>query len=129
MTSVHLTRDLAGSLLAYARDQYPNEMIVLLRAKRSRERILIHQVIFAPFMRSGRAESMFNPYQVPIDSSIIGTAHSHPSGSTRPSLEDLLHVYGSIMMIVAYPFTDESCIEIYDAKGNTLGWDLVNEEE
>ena len=128
MTRVQLTRTLAESLLAFSRDQYPNEMLVLLRAKKGKGVMLIHQVVFAPFMTGAHSASTFNPYQVPIDSSIVGTAHSHPSGSNRPSLQDLLHVYGSIMMIVAYPFVGPECIAVYDSKGNPVGWDLVDDE-
>jgi proteasome lid subunit RPN8/RPN11 len=101
-------------------------MIVLLRAKRTKESMLIHQVVFAPFMQGAHSASTFNPYQVPIDASIVGTAHSHPSGSKRPSLQDLLHVYGSVMMIVSYPFNGTECIAVYDSRGNPLGWDLVD---
>ena len=127
MPRIELTKLLAESLLAYSKDQYPNEMLVLLRAKRSKETMRIHQVVFAPFMASGHAEATFNPYQVPIDASIVGTAHSHPSGSDKPSLQDLLHVYGSIMMIVAYPFVGADDISIYDPRGNPLSWDLVDD--
>lgn len=128
MTRIQLTKTLADSLLAFSKDQYPNEMLVLLRAKKTKGVMLIHQVVFAPFMAGGRAASTFNPYQVPIDSSIVGTAHSHPSGNNHPSLQDLLHVYGSVMMIIAYPFMGAECIAVYDAHGTPLSWDLVDEE-
>jgi proteasome lid subunit RPN8/RPN11 len=126
---VHLTRTLMRSLLAFAHDQYPNEMLVLLRGKRSGESLLVHQVVFAPFMLGGRSSSTFNPYQVPIDSSIVGTAHSHPSGVTRPSVEDLLHPYGSVMMIVGYPFREKEDVAIYDSKGRPLEWEVIEDEE
>jgi proteasome lid subunit RPN8/RPN11 len=125
---IQLTKELANSLLEFSKDQYPNEMIVLLRAKRSKEVMLIHQVVFAPFMMGGRSASTFNPYQVPIDSSIVGTAHSHPSGSNRPSLTDLLHVYGSVMMIISYPFVGPECIAVYDSRGDPVSWDIVDGE-
>jgi len=129
VTRVQLTRTLADSLLAFSKDQYPNEMLVLLRAKRKEDVMLIHQVVFAPFMQGARSASIFNPYQVPVDASIVGTAHSHPSGSNRPSLQDLLHVYGSVMMIVSYPFVGPECIAVYDYRGNPVVWDLVDDEE
>jgi proteasome lid subunit RPN8/RPN11 len=129
VTRVQLTKTLAESLLSFSKDQYPNEMIVLLRAKRENDVMLVHQVVFAPFMMGARSMSTFNPYQVPIDSSIVGTAHSHPSGSRNPSLQDLLHVYGSIMMIVAYPFSGPDCISVYDFRGKPVGWDLVDDEK
>jgi proteasome lid subunit RPN8/RPN11 len=125
---VQLTKTLAESLLAFSKDQYPNEMIVLLRARKGKEVMLIHQVVFAPFMSGAHSMSTFNRYQVPIDATIVGTAHSHPSGSKRPSLQDLLHVYGSVMMIVAYPFVGPECIAVYDSKGSLVDWDLVDDE-
>ncbi len=128
MTRVQLTKTLAESLLAFSKDQYPNEMIVLLRAKKTKDVLLIHQVVFAPFMTGAHSSSTFNRYQVPIDASIVGTAHSHPSGSKNPSLQDTLHIYGSVMMIVAYPFVGPDCIAVYDSKANPVSWDLVDDE-
>ena len=47
-----------------------------------------------------KGSSHFNPYFLPIDFSIIGTVHSHPSGVLKPSIADLNHGYGKIMLIM-----------------------------
>ena len=102
-------------------------MLVLQRAKREKDNLILNQVVFAPFMDSGRDVATFNPYQVPIDSSIVGTAHSHPSGSNKPSLQDLLQMYGSLMMILSYPFEGTRDISLFDQKGNLQEWEMVED--
>jgi proteasome lid subunit RPN8/RPN11 len=41
---------------------------------------------------------------LPIDFSIIGTAHSHPSGRVHPSIGDLHNFYGRVMVIMGKPY-------------------------
>ena len=127
MVKIQIKKSLMESLLAYSKDQYPKEMLVLLRAKKRKDVLMLHQVVFAPFMDSGSNVATFNPYQVPIDSSIIGTAHSHPSGVGKPSLQDLLHMYGSLMVIVSYPFNGTRDVSVFNQKGDLQEWELVEE--
>ena len=58
---------------------------------------------------------------LPIDFSIIGTVHSHPSPVPRPSAADLhlFEKFGSVHIIVANPF-DELSWKAYDYMGNEL---------
>ena len=57
---------------------------------------------------------------LPIDFSVVGTAHSHPSGILRPSVEDLNNFYGRIMVIAAFPYETEQDIIAFDGKGNQI---------
>jgi proteasome lid subunit RPN8/RPN11 len=50
---------------------------------------------------------------LPIDFSIVGTVHSHPSGDLAPSTEDCNHFFGSILMIVGFPFAGEANAAVY----------------
>ncbi|TLY09968.1 MAG: hypothetical protein E6K85_04805 [Thaumarchaeota archaeon] len=61
------------------------------------------------------------PYTIPN----VGTAHSHPSGSNRPSLEDLNHFSGYVSIIIAHPYEDET-IGAYDRNGNMLEIKIVD---
>jgi proteasome lid subunit RPN8/RPN11 len=57
---------------------------------------------------------------LPMDFSIVGTVHSHPSGNLTPSHTDLNHVFGSVLMIVGFPFTDERNVAVYSRNGEKL---------
>jgi proteasome lid subunit RPN8/RPN11 len=62
---------------------------------------------------------------LPIDFSIVGTMHSHPSGALRPSTTDLNHFYGKIMIITAYPYRSEQDIIVLDGEGNNVNYEII----
>jgi len=76
----------------------------------------------------GSGFSNFPMYMLPIDFSIVGTVHSHPSGTLKPSTTDLNHFYGKIMVITAYPFRSERDIIVLDGEGNTISFEIVSDE-
>lgn len=114
-----IKKELIQGLLAYSRDMHPNEMILLLRGKVGDE-IEVDEVIIPPSAVHGQRFSLFQPYMIPFDTSILGIVHSHPSGTLRPSVHDLNHFYGRIMMIVAYPYQSVEDIAVFDGKGQRV---------
>jgi proteasome lid subunit RPN8/RPN11 len=94
-------------------------MILLLRGKVGDE-IEVDEVIVPPSAVHGQRLSSFQPYMIPFDLSILGVVHSHPSGALKPSIYDLNHFYGKIMMIVAYPYRSVEDVAIFDGKGDEL---------
>lgn len=116
--------ELLDSLLLFAKMQHPREALLLLRGSVSRDEIALEEHLFPPFASSGRGFAQFSPHMLPIDFSIVGTLHSHPSGSPRPSPTDLNHLYGRIMVIVAYPYTRDSVV-VYDKRGERLPLDVT----
>jgi proteasome lid subunit RPN8/RPN11 len=114
-----ISNELLVSLLLFSKTQHPKEAMLLLRGKKRKNEITIEEYILPPFTTSGRGFASFPLHMLPIDFSILGTVHSHPSGSLKPSTTDLSHFYGRIMMIVAYPFTP-SQIAVYNSKGEKL---------
>lgn len=111
--------ELLDSLLLFAKMQHPREALLLLRGSVGRDEITIEEHLFPPFASSGRGFAQFRPHMLPIDFSIVGTLHSHPSGSPRPSPTDLNHLYGRIMVIVAYPYTRDR-VAVYNKKGERV---------
>ncbi len=95
------------AMLSFARENHPREVVLLLRGKQEKDAVFIEEFLFPPFASSGRGFAQFPPHMLPIDFSIVGTAHSHPSGSSRPSASDLNNFYGRFMMIIAYPYGKE----------------------
>ena len=111
--------ELLDSMLSFARMQHPREAILLLRGSVGRDGIALEEHLLPPFASSGRGFAQFRPQMLPIDFSIVGTLHSHPSGSPRASPMDLNHLYGRIMVIVAYPYTRDR-VAVYDKRGERV---------
>ena len=127
VSSVTMLREVVDSILTYSRSAYPREGILLLRGKSKKGAVRVESVVIPPVATHGEGFSSFSWTMMPIDLSFIGVAHSHPSGYAVPSHQDLLHMMGRIMVIAGYPYTDESCVKVYDIDGNPVGFQVVDE--
>jgi proteasome lid subunit RPN8/RPN11 len=125
LTIVSFEKSVVDSILSHALDTYPREAILLLRGKKKRDEILINQIVVPPLATHGLGFSSFPSYMLPMDLRLMGVSHSHPSGSPQPSVQDLNHFYGRIMVIVAYPFQSYSDIAVFDKDGSRLRWQLI----
>ncbi|MGQ9781130.1 MAG: Mov34/MPN/PAD-1 family protein [Nitrososphaeria archaeon] len=117
-----LRAKVVDSLLTYSLSNHPREGILLLRGRINIDRIEVEDIIIPPLSLRGESFSSFPMYMLPLDTSIIGTAHSHPSGTLKPSLDDLHHYYGAIMVIVGCPYESEKDIRVFDRKGEVLAF-------
>jgi proteasome lid subunit RPN8/RPN11 len=120
-----ITRQAADGIITYSKTHHPNEAILVLQGKKDKDEIVINGLIIPPFSMSGPYYSGFPVYDLPFDLSYIGTAHSHPGGSNRPSLDDLNHYYGMVSIIISHPYEDET-IGAYDRNGNRLELRIVD---
>lgn len=114
-------------LLELPKETYPEEVIVLLRGKESGEQLVVEEILLAPLSVYGEGFSSFRLDMMPIDFSIVGVAHSHPSGSKRPSIEDLNNMLGKVVVIVAAPYLDASCVAVYDGKGRRVPFEVTED--
>lgn len=121
---VLIDRQVLEAMLNLAREIHPREVVLLLRGKINRGDIKIEEYLLPPFASSGRGFARFPPHMLPIDFSIVGTAHSHPSISSTPSAADLNHFYSRVMMIFPYPYTEERAAA-YNAKGERLPLSII----
>ena len=96
MRRVYIKKSVILSILEYAAACHPKEGILLLTGKTKKGEITIEEVEVPPLSIRGLGFSSFSAYMLPIDFSIIGTAHSHPSGVLRPSSTDMNKFYGRI---------------------------------
>ncbi len=119
-----MNKDCAGLLLSMSREVHPNEVIVLLHGTVEGDVIHVNEVSLPPQSIFGEGFSSFNPYALPIDFSIVGVAHSHPSGIGSPSLEDLNNFIGLIIVIVTAPYEGIEDIHIYDSNGKRLRFEI-----
>ena len=123
--SVILRQNVFDSLLSYSKMFHPKEGILLLRGKSRNEVVEVDGIVIPPAAIHGHGFSAFGWGMIPIDLSYVGVAHSHPSGYAVPSHEDLLHITGRIMVISGYPYEDESCLKVYDTRGNPLPFEVM----
>lgn len=120
-----ITRQAADGIITYSKTHHPNEAILVLQGKKDKDEIVVNSLIIPPFSMSGPFYSGFPVYDLPFDLSYMGTAHSHPGGSNRPSLDDLNHFYGMVSIIISHPYEDKT-IGAYDRNGNSLELRIVD---
>ena len=120
---------MVDSILSHALDTYPREAILLLRGKKERDEILIDGIVVPPLATHGLGFSTFPGYMLPMDLRVMGVSHSHPSGNPEPSVQDLNHIYGRIMVIAAYPFQSYGDIAVFDKDGRRLRWELTSDRQ
>jgi proteasome lid subunit RPN8/RPN11 len=117
---VVISRTAIDGIISYSKALHPNEAILILQGKTTREQVVIESLVIPPFALSGPYYSGYSNFYVPSDASYIGSTHSHPGGSNKPSLEDLNRgFYGAVSIIIAHPYEDRT-IAAYDRNGNKL---------
>ena len=115
-----ISRSATDGIISYSKALHPNEAILILQGKITREQVIIESLVIPPFALSGPYYSGYSNFYLPSDASYVGSAHSHPGASNRPSLEDLNSgFYGAVSIIIAHPY-DERTIAAYDQNGNKL---------
>ncbi len=115
-----ITHSCLSLIFESAKETYPKEFAALLRAY-PEAKDTISELVLLPGTISGDAHAIFRMHMRPIDFSIVGTIHSHPSTSWFPSQADLqlFRKYGRIHIIVAYPFNENSW-GAYDYTGSPV---------
>jgi proteasome lid subunit RPN8/RPN11 len=119
--TIVLTRETADGIITFAKSWHPNEGILILKGqhKHKSARVHIDGLVVPPFASHGPYYSGFPSYDLPFDLSYVGTAHSHPGGSNRPSLQDLNNFFGLVSIIISFPY-EENCIGAFDRNGKSL---------
>jgi len=117
---VLVSKEMIQMILESARSLHPKETIFLLRGKTRKHEIVISEIVIPPSATYGKGFASLPMYMMPIDFSIIGTVHSHPSGSLALSVEDLNHAMGKIILVTAYPYSGVECSAVYNRKGEKL---------
>ena len=118
--TVSMSLELLDAIFEGARRLYPRETILMLRGKKSKDRIEVVDLVVPPFAAHGHGFANIPLHMLPMDFSIVGTVHSHPSGNIHPSHVDLNHFFGRILMIVGYPFEGVQNVAVYDSNGDRL---------
>lgn len=123
--TIVLDSKVVDSLLSYAKMQHPREGVLLLRGNVDKEKVVVNDTEIPPFATHGNSFASFPLHMLPIDFSIVGVAHSHPSGVLKPSTMDLNKFYGRIMLIVAYPYQTQEDIMVFNREGKPLKYEVL----
>ncbi len=125
--TVSLSVELLDAIFEGAKRLYPKETILLLRGEKKKGSIRISELVVPPLATYGHSFASVPLHMLPIDFSIVGTVHSHPSGSLTPSPADFNHLFGRILMIVGFPFADERNIAVYNSSGERLPVQIIKD--
>jgi proteasome lid subunit RPN8/RPN11 len=110
-------------ILEASKSSYPEEFGAFLRAEKG----VIRELILLPGTVSGQRHASFKLYMLPIDFSIVGTVHSHPSGACFPSEADLqlFRKYGWVHIIACMPYDRNSWVA-FDMTGKEKELEVVD---
>ena len=125
--TVSMSQELLDSIFEGAKRLYPKETILLLRGKKSKDVIRIVDLVVPPLATYGHGFANYPLHLLPMDFSLVGTVHSHPSGNKTPSDVDFNHFFGRILMIVGYPYTSEQDVVAYNSNGEKMQIQVTKE--
>ncbi len=116
---ITLKKDTREGILSYCKMNHPNEGLLILKGKSKKGNVTIDGLIVPPFSESGPTFAGFPHSFLPFDLSYVGTVHSHPSGSAKPSVTDLHNFFGLVSLIVKSPYEDDD-IFAWDSNGDSI---------
>ncbi|MBS3816951.1 MAG: Mov34/MPN/PAD-1 family protein [Candidatus Thermoplasmatota archaeon] len=117
-----ITKRVLSMFSESAKDSHPNEFAAGLREIDG----IISELILVPGTVAGPVSAILKLHQLPIDYSIVGVIHSHPTPSYEPSQEDFstFGSYGRVHIIMAYPYDMDSW-QAYDSTGKKIELELI----
>jgi len=119
-----IARDTLNFILEVCKSSYPKEFAGMLSADGD----VITDVVVVPGTESTDESAVMQLFMLP-NIHTVGTVHSHPSGDTTPSTDDLelFDRKGQYHIIVASPFTNSSWT-CYNNRGETVKLEVVDYE-
>ena len=114
-----IQNDVKDGIISYCKMNHPNEMVLILRGKSKNSVMKIDGLVIPPFSHTEPTFAGLPSSFLPLDLSYIGMVRSHPTGSEKPSLEDLNHFFGLVSVIVKSPYKDEDMFA-WDSNGNSF---------
>ena len=110
-------------IMEASKSSYPNEFAAFLRA----EGRVIKELMLLPGTVSGNSHAIFQMSMLPIDFTVVGTVHSHPSDTSLPSDADLdlFRRYGWVHLITHYPY-EMDCFTSYNGRGEIVELEVVD---
>jgi proteasome lid subunit RPN8/RPN11 len=108
----------------FARGAHPKEFIMFLQGSFKEKALTITGLIFQEYYAS---EELAMPIiRLPISMGIVGSVHSHPGPSNKPSNADLefFAKQGIVHLIIKRPYSEKD-IAAYDANGKSISFEAA----
>lgn len=125
IVTVMMSREVLDAIFEGARRLYPKETVMLLRGKKKKDAVQITDLLVPPLATYGYGFANLPLHMLPMDFSIMGMVHSHPSGNLTASDVDFNHFFGRIMMIVGYPYASQQNVVVYNCQGEKLPFEIT----
>jgi proteasome lid subunit RPN8/RPN11 len=117
-----IRRRLLRMVMEASKDIYPKEFGALLKAEHN----VIYEIAILPGTINGDSHTIMWMGNKPIDFSIVGSVHSHPSGNMRPSEADL-HMFsnsGAVHLILGFPYNMDD-YRAYNRNGEEIKIEII----
>ena len=123
-TEVRVDREVLESVIYYSKKSYPNEFLAFFDGEIKDKILYITGLIFLPGERSENS-AIIHTELIPMNTKYMGSVHSHPGPSARPSEADLrtFSRNGYFHMIVCLPYSIET-FKSYDRYGQPMDYTL-----
>ncbi|MDR0318465.1 MAG: peptidase [Nitrososphaerota archaeon] len=125
--AVSISKEVLQSIFISAKQLYPKETILVLRGKKKKDTIYITDLLVPPLATYGHGFANLPFHMLPMDFSIMGLVHSHPSGNKTASDVDSNNFYGRLMMIAGFPYETEQDIVAYNCYGEKIQVQITDE--
>lgn len=117
-----IRRETLEMILEASRDSHPMEFGAILRAEEG----VVSELLLIPGTIGGESHAIFHLHNLPVDFTVVGTVHSHPSPEPRPSRQDIefFQRIGYLHIIAAYPY-DQASWRAWDRQGEPYPLTIV----
>ncbi len=124
MSDIKMTKELIDELLLGCKNAYPNEFFAMLSSDKNN---LVDSYVVVPLFYQTENSVSYRTDLLPLGFKVLGTIHSHPSGSNVPSYADLNSFVksGQVHFIVKYPYKLED-IACYNAEGKRVNFEILD---
>ncbi|MGI6471760.1 MAG: Mov34/MPN/PAD-1 family protein [Candidatus Methanomethylophilaceae archaeon] len=116
--------ELIDALNEAARSVHPEEFLCMIREDDG----ILSEMVLIPGTVYGDSHSFLNDWMAPVDFSLVGTMHSHPGYSNRPSPEDLSYFSnrGGVHIISCMPY-DRNSWKAYNSRGEVMNLKIFSD--
>lgn len=117
-----ITKRTLNMIFECAKDAHPREFAAGMRHIDG----VISELILVPGTISGNRSALLRLSNLPIDYSLVGIVHSHPSPNVSPSPQDInmFGRYGRVHIIVGWPYHEKSW-KAYDWNGEEIELEVL----
>ena len=122
--TIEIAGEVVEEVCHFSEEVYPKEFVAVLAGAVRNHVLHINRLLFQPFTNTETSSQIH--LDLPIASGNVGSVHSHPSPSSRPSTQDLrfFSKLGGIHLIICKPF-QESDIRAYLCDGTPVSFSVM----